>query len=385
MKAITASRPTRGSPARLWLDLSAFLDPAGLGLPTPDLDPADWFPLYRFACNHLVAPQWAAMLERRGWPASIPDEARDALQALRLLNQERNRRLRDMLRDTTCLLNAAGIVPLPLKGAMALLPGQYPDAGERIMGDLDIAVAPDQMPAAIDALLGAGYHLPPNLHPYLWRNTGHHHAPALAEPTGYGYVELHRAIYHREPVLLALPLAAVLAEATRLDWEGVVLRIPSLKHRLIHNRLHHQFQDRAMFTDRRSLRSLLELARLRGMPEAARLYWPSLLAELDGHGAGDALRLDLLATQTLFGMPLPSGVWPSPTALALEGRFWWRLEHPRIHRGLDAWQDALKLGRRLRKLPDHVFDPYWYPALLWRIRYHWSSRCKGLAQTLSVP
>ena len=351
----------------------------------PDLDPADWLPLYRFACNHLVAPQWTAALERRGWPAGIPDEARDALQALRMLNEARNRRLRDMLRETARLLNAVGIVPLPLKGAIALLPGQYPDAGDRIMGDLDIAVEPEQMQTAIDALHGAGYHLPPNLHPYLWRDTGHHHAPALAEPTGYGYVELHRAIYHQEPVSLALPLAAVLAEATRLDWEGVVLRVPSLRHRLIHNSLHYQFQDRAIFTDRRSLRSLLELARLRGMPEAATLDWPALLAALDGHGAGDALRLDLLATQTLFGMPLPAGVRPSPAALALEGRFWWRLEHPRIHRGLDAWQDALKLGRRLRKLPHHAADPYWYPALLWRIRYLWSSRRKDAARTLLVP
>lgn len=218
-----------------------------------------------------------------------------------------------------------------------------------------------------------------------WRAGTSAPAPALAEPTGYGYVELHRAIYHREPVSLALPLAAVLAEATRLDWEGVVLRVPSLRHRLIHNSLHHQFQDRAIFTDRRSLRSLLELARLRGMPEVATLDWPALLAALDGYGAGDALRVDLLATQTLFGMPLPAGVRPSPAALAVEGRFWWRLEHPRIHRWLDAWQDILKLGRRLRKLPNRMFDPHWYPAALWRIRYLWSSRRKDVARTLLVP
>jgi Fe-S oxidoreductase len=59
-----------------------------------------------------------------------------------LLNDQRNRRLRAVLRATVGLLNRAGIAPVLLKGAIPLLPEQYPLAFARMLGDLDLAVAP---------------------------------------------------------------------------------------------------------------------------------------------------------------------------------------------------------------------------------------------------
>ncbi|WP_295453294.1 nucleotidyltransferase family protein [uncultured Thiodictyon sp.] len=62
--------------------------------------------------------------------------------------------LRALLRETVRLLNAAGIVPILLKGAIALLLGQYPQAAARMMTDLDLAVPEPQTGAAASALRG---------------------------------------------------------------------------------------------------------------------------------------------------------------------------------------------------------------------------------------
>lgn len=109
-------------------------------------------------------------------------------------------------------------------------------------------------------------------------------------------MELHRALLGSAVPPGALPLATVWAAARALTWDGVRLAAPSLAHRLLHNSLHHQVQDGAFTTDRRSLRSLLEFAQLRQLPEAATLDWPALLAGLEAHGMGDAVRVELLAT-----------------------------------------------------------------------------------------
>ena len=146
------------------------------------------------------------------------------------------------------------------------------------------------------------------------------------------------------------------------------LQVPSLAHRLLHNSLHHQVQDGAWADDRRSLRSLLEFAQWRGLPAARELDWPALLAGLDAVGVGDAVRVDLLATQHLFGQPLPAGVRPTPVALAIEGRFWWRQAHPLLSWGLDRRLRLVQFTRRLPNLPRRLLTPGWLPAKLKALR-----------------
>lgn len=53
-------------------------------------------------------------------------------------------------------LRGAGLEVLALKGA-ALIASAYPDAGARLMGDVDLAVRPEEIPAAVAALRGAGF------------------------------------------------------------------------------------------------------------------------------------------------------------------------------------------------------------------------------------
>lgn len=355
--------------AECWLDLAALLDPANGLAPPLDRPEADWRALYQFSTAHLVTPTLYAVLAARGTWAALPEPLRDALELLHQLNAERNARLRQILRDTAQALNAAGFVPLALKGAIALLPGGYPHAEARMLGDLDLALPPAAIPPAIAALRAAGYTPPPDLPAYAWVDQRHHHhAPPLLHPAGAGYVELHRALLSPRVPPGALPLEQVTAAAREVVWEGVHLQVPSLAHRLLHNSLHHQVQDGAWADDRRSLRSLLEFAQWRGLPAARELDWPALLAGLDAVGVGDAVRVDLLATQHLFGQPLPAGVRPTPVALAIEGRFWWRQAHPLLSWGLDRRLRLVQFTRRLPNLPRRLLTPGWLPAKLKALR-----------------
>jgi hypothetical protein len=74
--------------------------------------------------------------------AQVSGQALAQTAVQQLLNDQRNRRLRAVLRATVGLLNRPGIAPVLLKSAIPLLPEQYPLAFARMLGDLDLAVAP---------------------------------------------------------------------------------------------------------------------------------------------------------------------------------------------------------------------------------------------------
>ncbi len=116
---------------------------------------------------------------------------------------------------------------------------------------------------------------------------------------------------------------------------------------------------------------MFEFARRCAQPEAASLDWAGLLRDLDAVGMGEALRVQILATQHLFRQPLPAGVLPTPAALAAERRFWWRLDHPALDRWLD-WQRHWWLqARRLPNLPRRLVTPAWYPMKWQQIKRAW--------------
>lgn len=347
-----------------WLDLAALLEPAEV------VADRDWLAIFRLATAHLVAPSLYAALTARTQLDRIPPDVLEALAVLYQLNHQRNHRLRAVLRDTVQLLNQAGIEPILLKGAIALLPGQYPHAFARMLGDLDLGVAGTEAHRAAEVLQAAGFYPPPNLDPAHYA-TGHHHLVPLFHPSGDGYVEIHRELFGARVPRTALSVAMLQADARPMAWGGVRLWIPALEHRLLHNALHHQLQDQAFFSDRRSLRPLLEFARLRLLPDVAALDWPRLFQRLDAAGAGAALRGYLLAAQRLFGQPLPDGVSLTRAARQAEARFWLRVNHPPLNWLLEWRWRMIWYARRLPNLPKRLMTPAWYPAKYRYLRQQW--------------
>lgn len=360
-----APATTRVGHASRWHDLAALLDPAGrLADPLAAARPLDWVGLYRLASAQLVAPHLYARLAARGCLDRVPGEVREALAGLHWLNAQRNERLRAVLRDTVRLLNAAGIEPLLLKGAIALLPDQYPQAGARMLSDLDLALMDAEATEAEALLRAAGYRDADNIPDPDHYTLNHHHLAPLFHPSGDGYVELHRNLLVARVPTEALSLEQVRAAATPLDWEGARVWVPSLEHRLLHNALHHQVQNDAFCNDQRDLRQMLEFAQLGALPGAAAIDWAARLARLDRLGCGSAVRAYFLAGNRLFAQPLPAGVQPDWAARWAEWRFWWLIDHPR-------WRPVLIYARRLPNLPRRLVTPSWYPEKVRYLRQQW--------------
>lgn len=357
-----------------WLDLAALFDPAGRRAdPLAEGRTLDWVRLYRLATAHLVAPQLHARLAARDALAAVPAAIGAALAELHRLNAARNARLRRVLHDTVRLLNEAGIEPLLLKGSIALLPGQYPQAEARMLSDLDLALHNAEAEAAEAVLWAAGYRNAENI-PDRQGHAAHHHLAPLFHPRGDGYVELHRRLLAGRFPAEALPLAAVRAAAVPVAWEGLRLWVPSLEHRLLHNALHHQVQNDAFRSGRRELRQLLEFAHLRVLPPAAGIDWPGRLAALDGLGLGAAVRGYLLAGEGLFAQPLPARVEPGAASRRLERRFWFLLERPRLGK---LHTQARHYARRLGNLPKRLLTPSWYPQKARYLRQQLHQRWSG--------
>lgn len=356
----------RSSPrSQAWQDLAALFDPAWrLADPLADGRALDWHRLYRLATGQLVAPQLYARLAAGGRLARVPLEVREALAELHRLNAQRNTRLRAVLQDTVRLLNAAGLEPLLLKGAIGLVTDSSPLGMARMLSDLDLALMHGEAADAEALLRAAGYRDADNIPDPTAYTQHHHHLAPLFHPSGDGYVELHRALLsHRVPAA-ALPLERVRAMATPLDWAGARLWLPCLEHRLTHNALHHQVQNDAFRTDQRDLRQLLEFAQLRAQAAAATIDWAARLAELDRLGCGTAVCAYFLAAQRLFGQPLPTGVRPDLAARWAEARFWWLTDRPR-------WRLARRYARRLPNLPRRLVTPGWYPEKVRYLRQRW--------------
>jgi len=364
MMGLGASRSTRAARAQVWRDVAALLDPAAR-LPDPLLQgrELDWHGIYALAAGQLVAPTLHAVLSAtpERWNA-VPPEVQQALTELHRLNTARNAHMRTVLRQTVQCLNAAGIEPLLLKGSIALLPGlclsQYPHAEARMLGDLDLALHNASAEQAAAVLRAAGYSKidgPPG-DPLIYDRM--HHLAPLADPSGGVSIELHRGVMAREVPAQALPLAAMRQDAQRLDWDGLRLWVPSMPHRVLHNVLHDAVTDEAYRSGMRSLRQLLEFARLREQPDAASLDWPVLLQRLDALGVGHAARAQLLVCSDLFAQPLPAGVLPGATARASARKLWLWVEHPGL------WPQYRRVHRVLGLLRN-AMTPHWYPSK-WR-------------------
>ena len=155
------------SPLATWHTLANLLDPVQSCLVSKTAFTADkWLSLYKLATAHLVAPFLYATLSTRGGLDQVPGDIRDALEGLYYLNDQRNRHLRQVLRDTIQALNGIGIEPILLKGAIALLPEQYPHAFARMLSDLDIAVDQANLLAAAEGLQAAGFCYAPGTEPH---------------------------------------------------------------------------------------------------------------------------------------------------------------------------------------------------------------------------
>lgn len=222
----------------------------------------NWPELLRTAGAQLVTPALASALKRWQILDQLDPEVSDYLDGIQGLNLIRNETLRTQLFRIAEELNGIGITPLLIKGAIALLPNQYPGAADRLMGDLDIVVPDDRMNDAHALLARMGYSEEPDA--YLWataveRRSVAHIAPMQHQSLPVS-VELHRRMLSKKHDDKALQQSANLLSIALPSGATVMIPDPTaqLVHSFIHSQISHQLGPRRLI----HVRHLLEFAAL---------------------------------------------------------------------------------------------------------------------------
>lgn len=333
--------------------------------PRAERDDWRWEGIAALASRHLVTP---SLVEPVARIPSAPEDLKHYLSEIRAMNARRNAIIADAIFALNEVLTGDGLRPVYLKGAASLVSGLYDDPGERVMGDVDILVAPEMVDDAAPALRKAGYVFgPPDGH---GKDADFHHLPMAVHPdTGVG-VELHRAIVDREHRDL-LPAERVLARATTVEWRGRDFAVPDATDRTIHNIVHDQLHHIGAERGTGSLRQLRELAHL-ALREGDRIDWPEIETRFAQAGRSDVLAAQATYCRGLMGVALPLREIDEDTAM-----------NRRRHgiRRLTAAESALALGslyaRNLHRQPGlalNLLAPARWPARIRKWRAYFANR-----------
>ncbi|MEM8699685.1 MAG: nucleotidyltransferase family protein [Pseudomonadota bacterium] len=292
----------RADAIRHWPAPLRFLAASLSGRPRPALDAADWDQFADLAVErHRLAAPLAARLQGDDIPTRIRDalETASAQAALEALAQKA---------ETLRLLDAFAaedLMPVLLKG-WPLAERLFGAAGMRQAKDIDLHIAPGELPRAVRVLEELGYRPHPA---HLGRCAlARRPSPALIaetndiawmHPSGQ-VVELHWRLTHLAGWIELAEIDAPLISHP-LDATGHTLLVPGDRANLIYLSVHGQLHLWGR------LRWLYDIARLMELRSTTDLEGD--LAEAERVGAGRAVRIATHLAATVFAAPLPRD-WP---------------------------------------------------------------------------
>jgi hypothetical protein len=285
-------------------------EPAGTGdRATGWLPCVGWEEVVALAVELQVAPTLWGVLQAADDP--LPPSVADELRHHYRLNTVRNLRFRDQLTQVVRVLNAAGIEPLLIKGALRIVNGTAQRLGDRWMDDLDLVLPAGRMSDSIVALGEVGYRPAP-------AKPVSRHDLALMLDRAPGWIELHLEL-GSSPIPALLPAAEVWSQSSPLRFSGVRARAPRPTHEVLHNILHSAVQDLDHAVAGLPLRQLLTLARLvqRYGPE---LDWKLIRRRMGDQNLTSEYRDHLWMAHRLAGMPLPEDSGAEVSARLHEAR-----------------------------------------------------------------
>ena len=256
-----------------------------------------------------------------GHPASYvagtPSSFRSELGRLRAEHEDRRAQQGQALYEIIGALNAHGIEPLIIKGAVSLLTGIPSWRHQR---DLDFAIDPGEAEATMAVLRRLGFSL---LKPMSAR---HHHLDCMARGNLPVVVEPHIRI-NGPRAARALADFPMVSLAEHMTVEGLKFRVLRNEHALIHAMVHHHFENRGKHFGVISLKGLLEFAHDLDRLDAKAVT--GLVTELARRPRlRIACEIWLAAAEKWLGVALPEELTPSRAAYAQLSRMTERLYSP---------------------------------------------------------
>ena len=308
--------------------------------------PAEWEEVLRVSSAHLATLQLRWALLEQGLFCQLPPDVVDYLEAVYVLNLDRNQQCEDQLAQLIPLLNRIGVQPVLLKGGAAIVGGLYPSSGERMISDLDLLIPARSLPEILAKLAEAGYQPHLSVGRELPDPVGfdtHHHYPPLISRDWSSSVEL-----HVQPVLLPmlkfLPSEEVFRDAIPLAWRGGDCLLPSPTHFIIHNLVHAFLVNVQSHLQRLSIRQLFEFV-LASKTYGERIDWNAVITRFDDLGRRSALQEYLALANICFDFAPPAGIELDDRDRRRARRYLTRLESDHRPREL-----AIKILYQLKRL-----------------------------------
>ncbi len=279
--------------------------------------PAPWQDLIDLADSYGLLPALAAALDGQGLvppaPRALPAEGDRIPVAERLrradaVHRSRTAGLQCTLDRAVAVLNEARIVPLLLKGAVALWDGA---PAWRAMRDIDLLVEAAEIERAMAALLAIGFRADPA------PGLAEHHAPPLRADDAPGAVELHHQALAAAGEAV-LPTAALRRDALALERGGLrAMRLRPVRH-LLHGVANHRISDRGLARRLLDLKGLYEFAAAAAALDLP--AWAELRREAAAHPLLQrAVEAWLAGAADLFRLELPND-WPLPAQAIADHR-----------------------------------------------------------------
>jgi hypothetical protein len=262
----------------------------------------DWISLIDLANHHRLVPAVYGALEDQGLGEAMPGDVRSYFTLIANLNDERNAALGLEIQEAMEALNRAGIEPMLLKGAAALMDASGLAEG-RMIGDIDLLLPPGREAEALSALGGLGFR---QVRAY---PAGAHSIADLDRPGNRACIDLHRELLD-PPFRMLLPAAGFFARAECVERDGLRYLLPAPRDRALHALLHAQILEANYYCRRLCLRSARELVRL-----APGIDWGGIEVWVTAQGLRPVLEASLLSAQDAFGMAWPLSAPATATAI----------------------------------------------------------------------
>jgi hypothetical protein len=259
--------------------------------------PVDWERLWAQGYLHEVLPLLATTARRLAGQVVPPEAWRVRARRRLYATMVRNSTLADELVRVLDTLRRAGAEAIPVKG-IVLAETLYGGLALRSLGDLDVLVRPEALPAAREVLLDLGYAQAPEPG---FENAHHlfHDPPYYRDGNG-GQVclELHWGLWASR--FFRLGAEPLWRRSVIGRIHGADVRLLSIEDTLLHLAIHRSRSALRL----RFVCDVAELLRRHG----ATLDWEYVIEQASAAGARTALFYALELAVALLGAPLQSGI-----------------------------------------------------------------------------
>ncbi|HEX9370065.1 MAG TPA: nucleotidyltransferase family protein, partial [Roseiflexaceae bacterium] len=262
--------------------------------------PVDWDLLWSQGHLHEVLPLLATTMRRLDRQVDVPAPWTTRAQRRLYATMVRNAILADDLLRVLAAFRQAGVAAIPVKG-IVLAETLYGGLALRSLGDLDVLVRPDDLPAARRSLAALGFAQAPEPgfenahHPY-------HDPPYYrSAPGGDVCLELHWGLWATR--FFQLGTEDLWRRAVPARLHGADVTILSPEDTLLHLAIH---RSRSALR----LRFVCDIAELLRRHSAS-IDWEYVLAQARAAGARTTLYYALALAQELASAPLPPTILSS--------------------------------------------------------------------------